>query len=351
MRAPRFSNRVPYGKIEHTFASWLDGKAMITYVETNLFTSPAQTLVNTVNTVGVMGKGVAKRFKIVYPDMFVEYKRLCDLDELTINRLLLYRTPHKWILNFPTKRHWRHPSHLGDIEAGLLTFHQTYAEQGVTSIAFPQLGCGNGGLDWETQVRPLMERHLASLPIDIFVHISSETSSGEESVDEELVNAWLLGDPPSFSFKRFRNDLAAGLAGGEAMGPSGSGTNGWPGAIIEPLLDSDSLFTLWRRLRSFGYLLPADVETLAAMPAKPVLDVLATLPYIGPTRIAAAPSPIGYDARSTRAMLEAPEAQGIRIVLPLVAARPVEPSPSAVEDDASCNASRMTSQLALFSTS
>src|SRR5687768_12288824 len=70
MRAPRFSNRAPYGKIEQTFANGLDGEPMITYVEADLFTSLAQTLVNTVNTAGVMGKGIAKRFKTVYHDMF-----------------------------------------------------------------------------------------------------------------------------------------------------------------------------------------------------------------------------------------------------------------------------------------
>ena len=70
MRAPRFSNRAPYGKIEQTFANGLDGEPMITYVEADLFTSLAQTLVNTVNTAGVMGKGIAKRFKTVYHDKF-----------------------------------------------------------------------------------------------------------------------------------------------------------------------------------------------------------------------------------------------------------------------------------------
>lgn len=92
---------------------------MITYVEGDLFTSPAQVLVNTVNTVGVMGKGIAKEFKDIYPDMFRACRRLCERDELIVGKIFLHRTPHKWVLNFPTKRHWRQRSRVEDIEAGL----------------------------------------------------------------------------------------------------------------------------------------------------------------------------------------------------------------------------------------
>lgn len=82
-----------------------DATAMLTYVTTNLFDSPAQTLVNAVNTVGVMGKGIAAEFKRRYPEMFERYKALCDREWIAIGRLHLYRTPGKWVLNFPTKRH------------------------------------------------------------------------------------------------------------------------------------------------------------------------------------------------------------------------------------------------------
>ena len=164
---------------------------MITYIEGNLFLSTAQTLVNTVNTVGVMGKGIARDFKHLYPAMFEEYKRHCDEGTLAMGSLLLYRTAHKWVVNFPTKRHWKQASRLSDIELGLETFQRTYAEQGITSIAFPQLGCGHGGLDWESQVRPLMERYLGALPIEVFIHIPPDsplTSSCDTGADRKLAH-------------------------------------------------------------------------------------------------------------------------------------------------------------------
>jgi len=80
---------------------------MITFVKGNLFESPAKVLVNTVNTVGVMGKGIAKTFKEIYPDMFKEYQGFCEKGQFKIGQLWLYTTKHKWILNFPTKKQWR----------------------------------------------------------------------------------------------------------------------------------------------------------------------------------------------------------------------------------------------------
>lgn len=119
-----------------------------------------------------MGKGLTKDFKAIYPEMFWEYQKLCKEKKLTIGTLWLYKAPNKWILNFPTKTTWRLPSRVEYIESGLKTFvNGYYAKHGITSIAFPPLGCGNGGLDWEDQVRPLMEKYLDNLPIDIFVHL------------------------------------------------------------------------------------------------------------------------------------------------------------------------------------
>ena len=143
---------------------------MLTYVTTSLFDSPAQTLVNAVNTVGVMGKGVAAEFKKRYPTMYETYRRSCKEGTLTVGKLQLHRSADKWILNFPTKEHWRSPSKLEWIELGLKKFAATYQTQGITSTAFPMLGCGSGQLDWE-EVRPLMESHLSPLSISVFVHI------------------------------------------------------------------------------------------------------------------------------------------------------------------------------------
>ena len=119
---------------------------MITYVACDLFLSPARVLVNTVNTVGVMGKGIAKRFKQIYPDMFERYQQLCEGDAFDIGELWLYKTPNKWVLNFPTKRHWRQQSRPEHIEQGLRKFGDTYHVLGITSVSFPLLGCGNGEL-------------------------------------------------------------------------------------------------------------------------------------------------------------------------------------------------------------
>jgi O-acetyl-ADP-ribose deacetylase (regulator of RNase III) len=145
---------------------------MLKYTDLSLFDSPAQTLVNTVNTVGVMGKGIALEFRQRYPDMFLKYKDHCSAGLLDIGKLYLYRTEHHWVLNFPTKRHWRNPSKPEWIELGLEKFAATYLAQGITSVSFPQLGCGNGGLNWESDVQPLMVKYLEKLPIPVYVHIA-----------------------------------------------------------------------------------------------------------------------------------------------------------------------------------
>jgi O-acetyl-ADP-ribose deacetylase (regulator of RNase III)/uncharacterized protein YwgA len=136
----------------------------------DMFESPAQTLVNTVNTVGVMGKGVALEFKQRYPDMFEDYARRCDRGEVVLGEPYLYRRtdpPH--ILNFPTKGHWRAVSRLKDIVQGLEYLRDHLAAWGITSLAVPPLGCGQGGLDWSV-VGPTLYHHLARLhiPVQLF---------------------------------------------------------------------------------------------------------------------------------------------------------------------------------------
>ena len=147
---------------------------MITYVASDLFQSPAQVLVNTVNTVGVMGKGIALQFMRIYPEMFKQYQIYCEKGQFDIGQLWLYKSPQKWVLNFPTKRDWHDKSKIEYVEAGLKRFIEIYEPEGITSISFPRLGCGLGGLDWENEVRPLMERYLGSLPIEIIIHVPDE---------------------------------------------------------------------------------------------------------------------------------------------------------------------------------
>lgn len=145
---------------------------MITYTTGDIFTSDMRVLVNPVNTVGVMGKGLAKQFKIRFPTMFTAYKAACENNTLTVGKLHLYRTDAKWILNFPTKGHWRAKSKLADIESGLQQFLHIYQSEEIESVAFPMLGCGLGGLDWQLEVKPLMENYLKdlSIPIEIYAN-------------------------------------------------------------------------------------------------------------------------------------------------------------------------------------
>ena len=116
-----------------------------------------------------MGKGVARQFKEREPKMFQAYKRLCDEGKLEPGKLWLWRGTDCWTLNFPTKIHWKNPSKLEWVEAGLAKFVSGYERLAIYQISFPRLGCGNGGLDWD-DVRPLMEHYLAPLPIQIFIH-------------------------------------------------------------------------------------------------------------------------------------------------------------------------------------
>jgi uncharacterized protein YwgA/O-acetyl-ADP-ribose deacetylase (regulator of RNase III) len=133
----------------------------------DIFESGAQTLVNTVNTVGVMGKGVALGFRKRFPDMYEDYVRRCARHTVQLGQPYLYRritAPN--IINFPTKDHWRSVSRLGDIVKGLQYLRAHIHEWGVTSLAVPPLGCGEGQLEWRV-VGPTLYRHLTSLEIPV----------------------------------------------------------------------------------------------------------------------------------------------------------------------------------------
>ena len=179
---------------------------MITYVKANIFESPANVLVNTINTVGVMGKGIAKDFKTIYPDMFKLYQKLCEEKKFTIGKIWIYKSSNKWILNFPTKDTWRKPSKIEYIEKSLKTFVNSYSKIGITSIAFPPLGCGNGELNWDLQVRPLMEKYLNDLPINIFIYLHYYNQEIEHKNIKEMKD-WLGSEPESLSFTEVWDDL------------------------------------------------------------------------------------------------------------------------------------------------
>lgn len=137
----------------------------------NIFESKCQTLVNPVNCVGVMRKGLALEFKQRWPEMFLHYKMRCDSrNPLTVGNPELYKiNDKKQILLFPTKGHWKEPSRLDWIVNGLHYFTQFFKTGEVTSIAFPALGCGNGGLPWEL-IRPVMIHYLCRLKVPIEIY-------------------------------------------------------------------------------------------------------------------------------------------------------------------------------------
>lgn len=180
---------------------------MLKYVEGDIFHSPAQVLVNTVNTVGVMGKGIALSFKKRYPEMFERYRKTCDEHKLTIGKLILWYGPDHWVLDFPTKENWRNPSKLSYIEDGLKTFCRKYADYNITSIAFPRLGCGNGELKWD-DVKPLMEKYLKDLPIDVFVYLGPGEATMPEHRSQKKMDSWLKEHARDMSFAGIRDELS-----------------------------------------------------------------------------------------------------------------------------------------------
>lgn len=141
---------------------------MIERTQGNLLKAPVEALVNTVNTVGVMGKGIALQFRQAFPQMFRAYEKACKEGEMQLGRMQVFDVGGlvggpKWIINFPTKSHWRAASRLVDVEAGLMDLVDTIKRLGIRSIAVPPLGCGNGGLDWR-EVRPVIERAFTAIP-------------------------------------------------------------------------------------------------------------------------------------------------------------------------------------------
>ncbi len=147
---------------------------MIKYITGNILDSNAQALVNTVNTVGVMGKGIALQFKKAYPNNFKAYKQASQKGEIAVGKMFISRDSNvssgeKMIINFPTKTDWRKPSEYKYIEDGLDNLIRVIETKQIKSIAIPPLGAGNGGLKWE-RVKNIIERKLSHLNIEVFVY-------------------------------------------------------------------------------------------------------------------------------------------------------------------------------------
>lgn len=146
---------------------------MITEAKGNLLKAPVDALVNTVNTQGAMGKGIALQFKNAFPAMFNEYTVAAKRGEVMLGHMHVWPTQAlagpKYVINFPTKGHWRAKSRIIDIDNGLRDLVRIVRELGITSIAVPPLGCGNGGLDW-TDVEPRIRAAFDELP-DVDVRV------------------------------------------------------------------------------------------------------------------------------------------------------------------------------------
>jgi len=146
---------------------------MIHYTKGNLLDAGTDAMVNTVNTVGVSGKGIALMFKEAFPDNFRTYHAACEAGQLQPGDLLITERHDmlgpRWIINFATKKHWRHPSRIEWVERGLVALAYEIAARGIRSIAIPPLGAGNGGLEW-SRVRPLIASALAAVDCDITVY-------------------------------------------------------------------------------------------------------------------------------------------------------------------------------------
>ena len=161
----------------------------ISHIYGNIFDSKMQTIVNTVNCVGFMGGGIALEYKRRYPDMFKEYKERCLNGTLKMGELHLWNNDEPWILNFPTKIHFKDPSKEEFIEKGLKKFVSNYKKHSIESIAFPQLGTQLGGLDWENRVKPIMYKYLEAL--DIEVEIYEFDKNADDSLYLNLRNIFL----------------------------------------------------------------------------------------------------------------------------------------------------------------
>lgn len=163
---------------------------MIEYTKGDLLKSDAEALVNTVNCVGVMGRGIALQFKKAFPDNFKAYKAACDREEVQPGRMFVFERRElvgpRYIINFPTKRHWKGKSRIEDVESGLKALANEIRDRGIRSIAIPPLGSGLGGLNWQ-EVRVRIESAIGDLA-DVRVMVFEPNGAPEEVKSKDVPN-------------------------------------------------------------------------------------------------------------------------------------------------------------------
>ena len=169
---------------------------MIEVKKGNIFTTQCQTIVNTVNCVGIMGAGIAYEYKLRYPKMFNKYKQYCNDGSIRIGKLWIYNLEkndnsdgYSKILNFPTKDHWKYPTKKEYLEKGLEKFLDTYSEKNIKSIAFPLLGSDKGGLDKNTSIE-IMKDYLSrcEIPVEIWYFDSKAKDDLYDKFKTEFIN-------------------------------------------------------------------------------------------------------------------------------------------------------------------
>jgi len=167
---------------------------MIEIKKGNIFTTNCHTIVNTINTVGIMGAGIAYEFKLRFPEMFEKYKNFCENGQIKIGNLWIYKLTkydnenYEYILNFPTKQHWEYPTKIEYLELGLQKFIDTYKQKGILSIAFPLLGASKGGLSEEQSIN-IMKKYLKK--IDIPVEIWYFDPNAKDDLYEDFKDKFL----------------------------------------------------------------------------------------------------------------------------------------------------------------
>ena len=262
---------------------------MLTYIKGDLFNSPAQVLVNTVNTVGVMGKGIALQFKEKYPEMFKYYQNICENKEFDTGNLILWKKSEKWLLLFPTKKHWRSPSKIEYIEAGLKKFVKYYDKFGIESIAFPKLGCGNGGLDWEI-IKPMMEGYLKQLPIHVYIYVDKYEESKPEHKQPTEIEKWLRDDIEAIGFSLIKEDLKKSIQNDNELLINNSELKhiSWNEDNIhlingeEIIINEKELCDLWSYIRDVGVIEIKDMPNRFEKYGEIILDIFRKLDYLQP---------------------------------------------------------------------
>lgn len=311
---------------------------MITYVIGDIFLSPARTLVNPVNTVGVMGSGLASDFKRFYPEMFEQYQQLCQDDAFDIGNLLLHRTAHKWVLNFPIKKHYRAKAKTEYVEAGLQKFVNTYAEQDITAVSFPAFGGEDDDLDWDTDVKPLMESYLDPLPISVYIHLNHLPNPFEpEHRSVRAIRKWLQSTPQTITFKKFWSDITHALKSDSRLETLGEDKQGYrilisqrkgrkkPNLMIRPndnpkpeFVAESSLQDLWGYVQRTGFALPYNLPSGLSIHAPYLFGLLSKLSYITPVMLWTVDGEptIGLQYIPPTPKNELPEAMPVEIINP-----------------------------------